>query len=258
VTNNLTLNGTVNPDFSQIESDASQLQFDPRQALFYAEKRPFFLDGSEYFATPRTLIYTKRIVQPLAAAKLTGTIGATGLGVLAAVDDTTGSISGHDHPVYAMLRAQNDLTEHSRVALTMTDREEGQRFNRVASVDARQVFGGLYNLSGQYAQSSTRLTPGGEVVNAPLWNTTLSRNGKIVAMRWLIDAADERFQTQSGFIGRGGIVNVFADQRFTYNLAPVNSLNRSRTIRCSCPRGATRASYIRETRSKRKSTIASH
>jgi hypothetical protein len=55
ITNNLTLNGTVNPDFSQVEADAGQLSFDPRAALFFAEKRPFFLDGSEQFRTPSNL-----------------------------------------------------------------------------------------------------------------------------------------------------------------------------------------------------------
>src|SRR5690606_36303416 len=63
VTNNLTLNGTVNPDFSQVEADAGQFSFDPRSALFFAERRPFFLDGIDQFAVPNQLIYTRRIVQ---------------------------------------------------------------------------------------------------------------------------------------------------------------------------------------------------
>src|SRR6266568_1168999 len=67
VTDNLTLNGTIKPDFSQVESDAGQLAFDPRQALFFPEKRPFFLEGSELFQVPQNLIYTRRIVQPVAA-----------------------------------------------------------------------------------------------------------------------------------------------------------------------------------------------
>ena len=88
VTQTLTLNGTVNPDFSQVESDAGQFQFDPRQALFFPDKRPFFLDGIEQFATPNNLIYTRRIVAPLAAAKLTGRVGrATSVAYLSAVDD---------------------------------------------------------------------------------------------------------------------------------------------------------------------------
>src|SRR3954471_15470996 len=52
ITNNLTLNGTANPDFSQIESDAQQFVFDPRNELFFQEKRPFFLEAIEQFATP--------------------------------------------------------------------------------------------------------------------------------------------------------------------------------------------------------------
>ena len=65
VTPNLTLNGTVNPDFSQVEADASQFTFDPRSALFFPEKRPFFLDGAELFNAPNNLIYTRRIAAPL-------------------------------------------------------------------------------------------------------------------------------------------------------------------------------------------------
>src|SRR5258705_9965506 len=78
VTDNLTLNGTIKPDFSQVESDAGQLAFDPRQALFFPEKRPFFLEGSELFQVPQNLIYTRRIVQPIAAVKVPSNAGATG------------------------------------------------------------------------------------------------------------------------------------------------------------------------------------
>ena len=46
------MNGTINPDFSQVEADAGQFTFDPRNALFFPEKRPFFLDGAELFNTP--------------------------------------------------------------------------------------------------------------------------------------------------------------------------------------------------------------
>src|SRR5690606_673771 len=52
VTSNLTMSGTVNPDFSQVEADAGQTIFDPRQALFFAEKRPFFLESIEQFNAP--------------------------------------------------------------------------------------------------------------------------------------------------------------------------------------------------------------
>ena len=41
------LDATVNPDFSQIESDAAQISANERFALFFPEKRPFFLEGVE-------------------------------------------------------------------------------------------------------------------------------------------------------------------------------------------------------------------
>src|SRR4029453_10244108 len=125
MTNNFTLNGTVNPDFSQIESDAGQVTFDPRQALFFPEKRPFFLDGSEYFATPKNLVYTRRIVQPVAAAKITGKVSGFSLGLLNAVDGSDGSLDGFRHPVYTVARIQRDLGTKGKVGVTFTDRTEG-------------------------------------------------------------------------------------------------------------------------------------
>jgi len=72
ITNTLTLNAAVNPDFAEVESDAGQFVIDPRQALFFPEKRPFFLEGLDAFNTPHNLIYTRRIGKPDAALKLTG------------------------------------------------------------------------------------------------------------------------------------------------------------------------------------------
>ena len=66
---NLTLNGTINPDFSQVEADVGQVLLNERFALFYPEKRPFFLDGLELFDSPNQLIYTRQIVAPLGGLK---------------------------------------------------------------------------------------------------------------------------------------------------------------------------------------------
>ena len=68
----------INPDFSQVESDAGQVTVNERFALFFPEKRPFFLEGIELFGSPQTLVYTRRIVDPKAGAKLTGKFGQLG------------------------------------------------------------------------------------------------------------------------------------------------------------------------------------
>ncbi len=49
ITSQLILDGTLNPDFSQIEADAGQVDVNLRYDLFFPEKRPFFLEGSEMF-----------------------------------------------------------------------------------------------------------------------------------------------------------------------------------------------------------------
>jgi hypothetical protein len=84
---NFVLNGTVKPDFSQVEADATQIAADERFALFYPERRPFFVEGVDQFNVPNTLVYTRAIVRPDAAAKITGKVGRMDVAVLTALDD---------------------------------------------------------------------------------------------------------------------------------------------------------------------------
>ena len=218
ITNNLTLNGTVNPDFSQIESDAGQFSFDPREALFFAEKRPFFLEGTEQFATPHSLIYTRRIIQPIGAAKLTGNGSGTSVAYLAAVDDAAGSVSGTVHPVFNLLRVQQNIGTSSKLGFAYTDRVDAGDYNRVADLDGSYLFGGIYSFQGQYAQSFTK--QGASVSNAPLWHAGINRNGKHVAFTYSLDGIHEQFISQSGYISRPGVVNAVFDQRYTAFGAP--------------------------------------
>ena len=220
ITNNLTLNGTANPDFSQIESDAGQFQFDPRRALYFTEKRPFFLESTELFDTPHNLVYTRRIVQPVAAAKLTGKLSGMNLAFLSAVDGKAGSTTAdRNHPLYNIVRLQRDLGDRSRVGMTYTDRVEGAQYNRVVDVDGRYVFRSIYSVQGQFARSFTK-TDGAQPFAGPLWNAVASRNGKAIGLRYTIDAVGDQFRALSGFIGRGSVVTVGLDHRFTYTASP--------------------------------------
>ncbi len=212
ITNNLTLNGTVKPDFSQVESDAGQLAFDPRQALFFAEKRPFFLEGSELFQVPNNLIYTRRIVQPVAAVKLAGKSFGTNVGLLSAVDEDFASATG-SHPVFNIVRAVRDIGSTSRIGFAYTDRVDGANYNRVADVDGRIVFGGIYSVNFQLAGSRTRTN--GVTSTAPLWLAQVSRRGRAVGFTGSIGAIADDFQSQSGFISRAGIVHAYVDPSYT-------------------------------------------
>jgi hypothetical protein len=213
VTNNLNLNATANPDFSQVESDEGQFQFDPRNELFFSEKRPFFLDGIEQFTTPNSLIYTRRIVQPVAAAKLTGKGFGTEIALLSAVDDAAVSPTGEDHPVYNLLRMQRDLGAQSRFGVVYTDRIVGSNYNRVGGIDGRLLFGQANSLLLQLAGSRTRTA--GVTTTAPLWFARFNRNGRTFGFRAQVNASDPDFRAQSGFFSRPGYSHANLDPRVT-------------------------------------------
>jgi hypothetical protein len=214
VTNNLNLNGTANPDFSQVESDVQQFAFDPRNELFFQEKRPFFLDGIEQFSTPNNLIYTRRIVQPVFAAKLTGKAFGTDLALLSAVDDRAGSDSRAEHPIYNLLRIQRDIGAQSRLGVVYTDKVLGSDYNRVAGADTRLVFGEIYSAQLQLAASRTRHA--GLTETAPLWSARVARNGRTFGVRYTMGAVADDFRAESGFIPRPGIVHTNLDHSLTF------------------------------------------
>ncbi|MEO7921413.1 MAG: DUF5916 domain-containing protein, partial [Thermoanaerobaculia bacterium] len=70
------VDATLNPDFSQVESDVAQISANERFALFYPEKRPFFLEGIELFSTPLQAVYTRTITSPRWGARATGKLGS--------------------------------------------------------------------------------------------------------------------------------------------------------------------------------------
>ena len=204
VTPNLTVNATVNPDFSQIEADATQFQIDPRQALFFAEKRPFFLDGIEFFTTPGNLVYSRRIVAPLAAVKLTGKMAGTSVAALVAVDDKTQSLDG-SHPIFNIARVQRDVGASSRAGVLYTSRFDGTSTNHVASLDSHIVWRGIYALDLQGAMS--HMSGGDTRTGGVLWQASFLRSGRRLTVRYSLNGSDAEFHTAAGFIGRPGIVS---------------------------------------------------
>jgi len=142
----LTLSGTVNPDFSQVEADVAQLDVNEQFALFYPEKRPFFLEGSDFFESPMQVFYTRTVTDPEWGAKLSGKEGKNVLGVFAAQDDVTnllfpgsqGSSStllGAD-VIDTVLRYRRDVGKSSTIGALVIARDgEDSYQNAVFGVD---------------------------------------------------------------------------------------------------------------------------
>src|SRR5207249_1535327 len=66
----VTLDGTVKPDFSQVESDEPQVTINERFEVFYPEKRPFFIENAGYFQTPVDLFFSRRLSDPGAGLRV--------------------------------------------------------------------------------------------------------------------------------------------------------------------------------------------
>ena len=165
VTPNMTLSGTVNPDFSQVEADVAQLDVNQRFALFFPEKRPFFLEGVDTFSTLIDAVFTRTVVDPDWGAKLTGKQGKHTLGLFATRDKFNSFIiPGRDSSDFAsldqevdgqVLRYRRDVGKGSTLGLIYTGRESDDYHNRVGGVDGFLRFSDTDTINFQYLVSDT-------------------------------------------------------------------------------------------------------
>ena len=178
VTPNVTLNATVNPDFSQVEADAVQLDVNTQFALFFPETRPFFLEGADLFRTARlNLLHTRQVVQPDGALKVSGKTGRHAFGLFSARDETTtiilpGSLRSRTRVLDAdttatVGRYRADVGDRSTVGAMVTDRRGGGYFNNVVAFDSRYRITSADSLSATVAVATTQDEPGAGGVAAP-------------------------------------------------------------------------------------------
>ncbi len=161
ITPDLTANLAVNPDFSQVESDAAQLDVNNQFALFFPEKRPFFLEGADYFSTPLQAVFTRTIASPDVGAKLTGKRGRNTFGLFAAEDEVTNllfpgafeddSTTLEQTNTAFVGRYSRGFGNASSAGALLTVRDGDGYHNRLGGVDAR------WNISGQHAVSFQHL-----------------------------------------------------------------------------------------------------
>ncbi|MCD4750242.1 MAG: carbohydrate binding family 9 domain-containing protein [Thermoanaerobaculales bacterium] len=166
LTPNLTLAGTINPDFSQVEADAKQLDVNETFAIFFPEKRPFFMEGADFFETNMRAVYTRMIRDPSWGLKLTGKEGANTIGAYVVEDDTTNIIfpgsqssdmtSLNMSNTSTVLRYERDIDNRFTIGALLTDREGGDYLNRVAGVDGDFRLSDKDRISAQALWSSTQ------------------------------------------------------------------------------------------------------
>jgi hypothetical protein len=212
ITPNLSLDGTIKPDFSQVEADVGQVTLNQRFQLFYPEKRPFFLDGLELLDTPNQLIYTRRIASPDAGAKLAGKAGPWTIATILSSDATSESATG-SHPAFGIARLKYDLGPTSNLGLVGTDREDGGQFSRLAGADIHIVHSKLYFVELQGVASWTHDATGFH--RGTLTQATWDRTGRNEGFNFGLTGIAPDFAAAAGFVNRTGVVNAHAFNRLT-------------------------------------------
>lgn len=152
----LTLDVAVNPDFAEIEADAPVVTANQRFPIFFQEKRPFFLEGADIFNSPLQVFYSRNIVDPDVALKLTGKIGKTSLGILAASDNAPGNYSENErndpnvrpridefldkNSLFAVVRVKRDFGAENNIGFFGTYRDFPEQKNLLSGIDGRIKF----------------------------------------------------------------------------------------------------------------------
>lgn len=167
-TPSLTLDATLNPDFSQVEADVAQLDVNNQFTLFFPEKRPFFLEGADFFQTSFNAVHTRQIADPDVGVKLTGKQGKNAIGVFYA-DDTvtnllipgsqgsrTARLDGESSQA-SVLRYRRDIGGQSALGVLVTDRQgdDGTYSNQVTGIDGLFRFTDSDSVTFQYLTSET-------------------------------------------------------------------------------------------------------
>jgi len=145
VTPNLTLSGTINPDYSQVEADALQLTVNRPFAIFFPELRPFFMEGADFFETSMNVVYTRMMREPAWGLKATGKEGEHTIGAYVVDDETTNLIipgsESSDFTVLdqsntaTVLRYKYDVGNRFTLGGIFTNRSGTDYLNRVAGID---------------------------------------------------------------------------------------------------------------------------
>lgn len=166
ITPEVSLQATLNPDFSQVEADVAQVSINNTFALFFAEQRPFFVENADYFSTDQNLVYTRNISSPDFGAKITGQVGQHTFGVFAANDVSAqfiipGNIGSsiaqfEEDTINSALRYRYDVNPDLSLGWISTLRESDSYHNYVNGVDVRYRVTDQDTIEAQFVRSETQ------------------------------------------------------------------------------------------------------
>jgi len=213
LTSTLTLDATLNPDFSQVEADAAQVTANLRSNVYYEEKRPFFLEGSERFhiagtnggSAIRKVVHTRTIIDPLGGLKLSGKLGKSNAisGIIAA-DESPDPQAGHN-AYFGILRYKRLLNGENYVGGIYSSRFFQDSYNQVTGIDAKFRLSGTMSIQGNSLYALNRAVD--KAHQSKAHNTDLRwtySSDKYYTSLGLHDIS-KNFNLETGFVPRDGV-----------------------------------------------------
>ena len=221
---------TLNPDFSQIESDEPQVTVNERYEVQFPERRPFFIENADFFATDSTLVFTRRIVDPEGGIRLTGRSGEYGFGSILINDAAPGMNRDTDDPLrgekanIAIIRGFKDLGDQDRVGFLATERQLGDGHNRVLSFDGRFLLNENWSTQMQLIGTESEPSTGGIETTGYQRNMMINREGRTYTNHTHFLETTSDFRTELGFQNRWSKPNTSGvHQSSGLNFYPENS-----------------------------------
>lgn len=166
LSSDLALELSLNPDFSQIESDVEQININSTFAINFPEKRPFFNEGSDLTNMWINTIYTRSINNPSIVGRVINRGQDSNWSFISAQDESTPFIVPSEEKSTSALggksisnifRYKRPLNLGSHVGLALTDRRmlDGQGSGSTLSLDSRYRFNDTYQIEFQTVFSHT-------------------------------------------------------------------------------------------------------
>jgi hypothetical protein len=228
VSSDVTVEASLNPDFSQIEADADQIDVNTTIVQRYPERRPFFQEGSDLFRTLFNSFYTRMVNDPELAAKGTARWERTSLAFMLARDEHSPYIIPTEERSYRapqgrstvnVLRGLHNFGAGSQAGLMATDRRyDDGGSGTILSGDFNLRLSSRYSWVGQGVYSRTEepdgiaVSPGetfdhgrrtvdldGETYSGTAFITELRRRSRDWNVTLDYNQLDPTYRTQTGY-----------------------------------------------------------
>ena len=210
----ITIEATVNPDFSQVESDDIQVLVNQRYPIFTVEKRPFFMEAGPLFNLAASddsgdynmleAVHTRSIVDPDWGVRLSGEAGDALYGFMAVRDAWTDG-GALDPATITLGRVKWRLGQDDYAGILYSGREAGTRQNDVLALDLSTKWKSHHFSAKAMASATTN-----DQDTAPDLALTASWGSytRSLSTFMVFEHVGEQFQMDTAYLQRTGIQRV--------------------------------------------------